>query len=148
MKIILRSDVEGVGRRGDVLDVAAGFARNYLVPKGLAMKATPAAEAQAETTRRTRALRHAADRADAEEVATRLVPTVITIGARTGDGGRLFGSIGAGDIVDAVMAQTGIAIDRKQLRLETPIKELGSHMIMTRLHPEVEFPVTIDIVAE
>ena len=148
MKVILRSDVEGLGRKGEVHDVATGYARNYLVPKGYAMKATAGAEAHAEITRRNSEVRNEADRAGAEEIATKLVPAVITITARTGEGGRLFGSVSSADIVDAVAQQTGIEIDRRQMLLEAPLKELGTHMIMTRLHAEVEFPVTVELVSE
>ncbi|MEZ5166136.1 MAG: 50S ribosomal protein L9 [Acidimicrobiales bacterium] len=110
------------------------------------MKATPGAEAQAESMRRASALRNAASRADAEEVATTLVPTVITIAAKAGDGGRLFGSVGAAEIVAAVEEQTGIVVDRRSLRLDAPLKELGEAMVMCKLHPEVEFPISVEVV--
>ncbi|MDH3707191.1 MAG: 50S ribosomal protein L9 [Acidimicrobiia bacterium] len=147
MKVVLRDDVDGVGRKGDLADVAAGFARNYLLPKGLALKATPGLEAQAEGMRRTRALRSAADRADAEELATRLVPMVITIGARAGDEGKLFGSVTTADVVTALEQQASVEIDRRVLQLDEPIKSLGTHQVMADLHPEVQFPITIEVVA-
>src|SRR5262245_58567034 len=98
MKVILRTDVSDLGKRGDILDVSDGYARNYLVPKGLAMKASAGAESQAASMRRARDLRDAQDRAAAEALATTLVPKVITVEARAGTEGRLFGSVTATDI--------------------------------------------------
>ena len=146
MKVILRQDVDGLGSKGDVCDVAEGHFRNLLHPRGLAMKATKGAEVQAESMRRAASLRNAESRAEAEEVATTLVPTVITITAKAGDGGRLFGSVGAAEIVEAVEAQTGVVIERRSLNLESPLKDLGQTMVMCKLHPEVEFPITVDVV--
>lgn len=148
MKVILRQDVDGLGRKGEICDVADGHFRNMLSPRGLAIKATKGGEAQAEAMRRASAMRNAASRAEAEEVATKLVPAVITIAAKSGDGGRLFGSVGAAEIVEAVEAQTGAVLDRRDLNLDSPLKELGQSMVMCKLHPEVEFPITVDIVDE
>lgn len=148
MKVILRTDVDRLGKRGDVIDVADGFARNYLVPKGMAMKATEGAIAQAAAMRRARDLRDAQDRAAAEEVATTLVPKVITVTARAGAEGRLFGSITSADIATAVEEQTGVVIDRRKVVLAEPIKSVGTHVVPVKLHPEVEFPVTVDVVGD
>jgi large subunit ribosomal protein L9 len=148
MKVILRTDVSELGKRGDVLDVADGYARNYLVPKGLAMKATDGAAAQAASMRRARDLRDAQDRAAAETLATTLVPKVITVTARAGSEGKLFGSVTSADISAAIEAQTNVQIDRRKLVLPEPIKTLGTHVVPAKLHTDVEFPVTIDVVAE
>ena len=113
MKVILRADVNGVGKRGDICDVADGYARNYLVPRGLAMKASNGATSQAAAMRRSRDVKDAADRSAAEEIATKLVPARIALTARAGTEGRLFGSITAADVVEAVAAQTGIELDRR-----------------------------------
>ena len=145
MKVILRSDVSGLGRKGEMLDVADGYFRNYLNPKGLALKATAGAAGQAEAMRRTAALHDAASKADAEEIATRIVPMRISISAKAGDGGRLFGSVGAGDIVKAVEAQAGVVIDRRTLELEHPLKEVGEALVMCKLHSAVQFPITVEI---
>ncbi len=145
MKVILRSDVSGLGRKGEMLDVADGYFRNYLNPKGLALKATAGAAGQAEAMRRTAALHDAASKADAEEVATKLVPMRISISAKAGDGGRLFGSVGVGDIVKAVEDQAGVVIDRRTLELEHPLKEVGEALVMCKLHSEVQFPITVEI---
>jgi large subunit ribosomal protein L9 len=148
MKVILRNDVPELGKRGDIIDVAAGYARNYLVPHGLAMKASPGAEAQAAAMRRARDLRDAQSRAAAEEVATTLVPKVITVSAKAGSEGKLFGSITAADIAEAIQAQTNVELDRKQLRLDEPLKTLGTHAVPVKLHTDVEFPVTVEVVAD
>lgn len=147
MRVILREDVSGLGRKGDICDVAPGHFRNLLAPNGLAMRATKGAEAQAEAMRRASAMKNAASRAEAEEVATSLVPQVITISAKAGAGGRLFGSVTAAEISEAVEEQTGAVIDRRSLQLEHPLKDLGQTMVMCKLHPEVEFPITVAVVA-
>jgi large subunit ribosomal protein L9 len=148
MKVILRTDVSELGKRGDILDVSDGYARNYLVPKGLAMKASPGAAAQAASMRRARDLRDAQDRAAAEALATTLVPQVITLAARAGSEGKLFGSVTSSDISAAIEAQTKVQIDRRKLVLPEPIKTLGTHVVPVKLHADVEFPVTIDVVAQ
>ena len=146
MKVILRSDVENLGHKGDVVDVAAGYASNFLFPRGLALQSSAGAEAQAEKMRKARAIKDAADRAEATEVATRLVPTTITVVARVGAEGRLFGSVGVAEIVDAVATQAKVELGRNQVRLQEPIKEAGTHQVTVKLHPDVEFPVNIEVV--
>ena len=113
MKIVLRDDVENLGRKGDLIEVADGFARNYLVPRGLAMKATKGVVQQAEAMRRNREAREARDREAAQAVADQLAGRRLEVRARAGEGGRLFGSVTAADIVDAVRAQTGVELDRR-----------------------------------
>ena len=147
MKVVLRADVEGLGRKGDVCDVAAGYARNFLVPKGLALKSSPGAAQQAEAMRRSAALRRAADRADAEEIAVRLAPAVLSVSARAAESGHLYGSVGPAEIVSAVEAQVGAVIDAKAVALDTPIKETGAHTVLFRLHDEVEVPVSVEVAA-
>ena len=147
MRVILRSDVPNVGRKGDVLDVSDGFARNFLVPKGLALRATEGALAQAEGMRRARAVKEQRDRDDATEVARRLTPVVIRIPARAGSEGRLFGSVTSADVAEAVQAQTGVTIDRRRLHLDDPIKSLGLHEIALRLHTDVEVRLQVEVVS-
>jgi large subunit ribosomal protein L9 len=146
MRVVLRTDVDGVGKKGDILDVADGFARNYLIPKGRAIKATDGVVAQAAAMRRSRDLKDAKDREGAETVARTLVPLVIKINARAGTEGRLFGSITAQDVVDAVAAQAHVDLDRRKLHLDEPIKSVGTHQIPVRLHADVQFPVTIEVI--
>ncbi len=147
MKVVLRSDVDQVGKKGDIIDVADGYARNFLVPKGLAFRATAGVEAQATAMRRGRDLRDASDRSAAETIAKTLVPRTVTITARAGAEGKLFGSVTTSEIAEAVVAQTGIEIDRRKLHLDEPIKSLGTHLVPAKLHADVEFPITVEIVA-
>lgn len=146
MRVVLHSDVAGVGTKGQVVDVADGHARNLLLPAGLAVKATRGAESQAGSMRRSRAIRDATDRASAEEVAKTLVPATITVAMKAGPEGRLFGSVSAHDVADAIEAQTGITLDQRRLVVDEPIKEVGEFQVTAQLHPEVEFPVRIEVV--
>ena len=148
MKVVLRADVDGLGRKGDICEVAAGYARNYLVPKGLALKSSAGTERQAEAMRRSAAMRRAADRADAEEIAVRLAPAVLTVPARAAETGHLYGSVGPADLVAAVEAQVGAVVDSKAVALEAPIRETGSHTVLFRLHADVEVPVTVEVTAQ
>ncbi len=148
MKIVLRDDVENLGQKGDIVDVADGYARNYLVPRGFAIKADRGAVKQAEAMRRNRSAREQRDRQAAEEVAGRLTGRALSLPARAGEGGRLFGSITAADIALAVQEQFGIEIDRRRLTLDEPLKELGTVNVAVRLHPDVDATLTIDVVAQ
>ncbi|MGI9029602.1 MAG: 50S ribosomal protein L9 [Ilumatobacteraceae bacterium] len=145
MKLIMRSDVDGLGKRGDIVDVSAGYGRNFLLPRGLAFVATAGAVDQAARMRRSRDLRDANDREAAQTVATRLVPKIITIPAKSGQEGRLFGSVTLADVVEAVRDQTGLDLDRRQLDSE-PIKSIGQHTVTAKLHSDVSFPITVDVV--
>ncbi len=144
-KVILREDVANLGKRGDICEVSDGYARNFLLPKGLAMRANDGAIAQAGSMRRARDVRDAQERGEAEAVASKLVPRTITVKAKAGPEGRLFGSVTAADIVEAVEAQTGIVLDRRRLLLAEPIKQIGTHSVAVKLHADVEFPVTVDV---
>jgi len=146
VKVILRSDVNDVGKKGDIVEVADGFARNYLVPKGFALKATNGNIQQAASMRRARDIRDAKDRGAAEEIAQKLVPKVITVKAKAGSEGRLFGSVTSADVATAVEEQTGIELDRRKLHLDEPIKSVGTHHVSTRLHTDVEFVITVEVV--
>ncbi len=145
IKMVLRSNVSGVGRKGDIVEVSAGYARNFLEPRGLAFKATPGAEAQAEGMRRSRVLNDAKDRESAQEIAKILVSQTISISARAGEGGKLFGSIHAAEIVAAIASQTRVELDRHALHIDEPIKTLGEHHVQVRLPGDVQFPVTVDV---
>ena len=147
MKIVLRADVDNLGRKGDLVSVADGYARNYLVPKGLAMAATDGVAKQAEAMRRSRQVRDLREKDGAEATARQLAAKIIEIKARAGEGGRLFGSVTSTDIAEAIEAQTGVHLDRRKLSVE-PIKSLGTHEVPIRLHSEVEVPITIEVVAQ
>jgi large subunit ribosomal protein L9 len=146
MKVILTKDVEDLGNKGQVVNVADGYARNYLVPRSLAVKATDGALRQAEAMRVAREEALIAARQEAEGYAQSLTGTRVVVAARAGDEGKLFGSIGDGDIAAAITKFTGITVDRKIVEIDAPIREIGLHEVMLRPHPEVEFAVTLDVI--
>lgn len=146
MKLILIEDVRDLGVRGEVVDVADGYARNYLVPKGKAVKATDGALAQADAMKQARldAERKAVE--DAQTLANNLTGTRIVVAARSGDEGRLFGSIGDADVVEAIKKFTGVEVERKIVSVPEPIKEIGLHEVTLDPHPDVSFTVTLDVI--
>ena len=146
MQVILRTDIDGLGKRGDIVDVSDGHFRNFLAPKGHALKASRGAIEQAEKMRRSRDQRDQADREAATGIASTLVPQVITVEAKAGAEGKLFGSVTAADIVEAIRAQTDIEIDRRDLEVDA-IKTLGEHTVTASLHSDVSFPVRVEVVA-
>jgi large subunit ribosomal protein L9 len=150
MRVVLRNDLDHVGKRGDIVDVSDGYARNYLLPKGYAIAATAGVTNQANSMRRARDLKDAKDREAAELVARTLVPMVIRIPARAGSGdqAKLFGSITTSDVADAVAEQARITLDRRRLHLDEPIKTLGVHEVPVKLHSDVEFRVTVEVVRQ
>lgn len=146
MKVILTKDVDELGSKGQVVTVADGYARNYLVPRSLAVKATDGALRQAEAVRIAREEALIAARQEAEGYAQSLTGTRVVVAARAGDEGKLFGSIGDGDIAAAITKFTGITVDRRIVEVDAPIREIGLHEVMLRPHPEVEFAVTLDVI--
>ncbi len=147
MKLILTQDVTGLGAPGDVVEVAPGYGRNYLVPQGLAILATRGAEKQIATIRRARDVREVRDLGHAQEIKGQLSGLTVTLPARSGDGGRLFGSITTADVVEAVAKAGGPKLDRRLISLAAPIKALGSHTVTVKVHPEVEATVALNVVA-
>lgn len=149
MKIILRSDINGLGKRGDIVEVTKGHGRNYLLPRGMGINASDGAVAQAASMRRRRDLRDAADRDSAQTVASTLVAKVIEIKAKAaGNEGRLFGSITASDVAKAVLEQTGIPLDRKKLIIPDHIKTVGEYAVIAKLHSDVQFAININVIAK
>lgn len=147
MKVVLHEAVPQLGNRGDIVDVADGYARNYLIPKGVAQKATTGVEAQANAMRKAWQQRNAANREAAEALATSLVTATITIAARASGEGKLFGSVSVHDVVDAIKEQTGVDLERKMVDLGDGIKAVGAHSITVQPHDEVQFPVTVEVTA-
>lgn len=147
MRVLLRDDVQGVGRRGDIVQVAGGFARNFLFPTGRALKATDGMVDQAAAMRRGRDLRDAKDRESAQAQASALAAKTITVTARAGAEGRLFGSVTAQDLAEALEKQTGAVVDRRKIHLEEAIKSVGVHVVPVHLHAEVEAELTVEVVA-
>ena len=148
MEVILREHIDNLGRRGDLVKVADGYARNYLVPRGLAMKATRGVVAQSESMRRSRDAKETRDREASQALAAQLGGQTIEVKARAGEGGKLFGSITASDVADAVLTQTGIELDRRKVVLDEPIRELGDAQVQVRLPAEVVVAVAVLVVAE
>jgi large subunit ribosomal protein L9 len=146
MKIILTQEIRQLGSPGDVVDVADGYARNYLIPRGLAQRATKGAMKQVDTIKRTREVREIRDREKAEELATSLGALKIRVAAKAGDGGRLFGQVTPQAVADAIVKAGGPKVDKRRLHMDGPIKNLGVHNASLRLHPEVEADLSIEVV--
>ncbi len=146
MKVILTKPVESLGDKGDVVEVADGYARNYLVPKKFAVKASAGALKQAESMRlaRIEAVRRSLE--EAQILADSLAGTRVVVAARAGDAGNLFGSIGAVDIAEAIVKFTGIDIDKKIIQIDDPIREIGLHEIALKTHADIEVSVTLDVI--
>ncbi|WP_043614983.1 50S ribosomal protein L9 [Nonomuraea candida] len=147
MKLILTNEVSGLGAPGDVVEVKDGYGRNYLIPRGYAMRWTRGAEKQIETIRKARDAREIRDLGTAKEVAGQLGALRVRLATRAGESGRLFGSITTGDIADAVKAAGGLVLDRRRIEIVNPIKSVGSHRVTVKLHPEVSASVDVEVVA-
>lgn len=147
MRVLLRDDVQGVGRRGDIVEVAGGFARNFLFPTGRALKATDGMVDQAAAMRKARDVRDAKDREAAETLSARLVAKPLTVTARAGSEGRLFGSVTTQDLADALEKQVGAVVDRRKIQLEEPIKTVGLHSVPVHLYEDVHAELTVEVVA-
>jgi large subunit ribosomal protein L9 len=146
MQVILKQDVDKIGQRGDIVDVSRGYVRNFLVPRGLAEVATPAKmeEARRQMIEAEERNRRMAERAS--EIAETLNKSVITIEARTGEDERLFGSVTAANIVSAIEKARGIRLDRRRVRLDEPIRSLGTHQVPIQVHGDIEANVKVIVV--
>ena len=147
MKLILNQDVAGLGAPGDVVEVKDGYGRNYLVPRGYAQRWTKGADKQIATIRRAREVREVRDLGHANEIKGQLAGLKVRLPARSGDGGRLFGSVTTADVVAAVSAAGGPQLDRRLVQVAAPIKALGQHTVTVKVHPEVEATLTVEVVA-
>jgi large subunit ribosomal protein L9 len=148
MKLILTGDVPNLGAPGDIVEVKDGYGRNYLIPRGLGIVATRGAEKQVAAIRRAQKSREIRDLGHAREVATQLGALTVTVKAKAaGDSGRLFGSVTAADVVDAVRAAGGPALDRRAVEVPGQIKTVGTHAVTVRLHPEVTTALDVAVVA-
>lgn len=146
MKLILTKDVPELGHKGDVVEVADGYGRNYLVPKAYAVKATRGALRQAEAMRLAREEAERKALEDAQQLAQALSGSRIVVAARAGDEGKLFGSINANDVAEAIAKFTGVEVDRSIVVVAQPVKEIGLHEVTLQPHPEVDFNVTLDVI--
>jgi large subunit ribosomal protein L9 len=147
MKVILTADLPHIGKVGQVIDVANGYGRNYLIPRGFAILATPGNERSLAQQQKTRLVREAKNKAEAEALATQLQALSLRIAKKTGEGERLYGSVTSMDIADLLKAR-GISLDRRRIVLDTPLKTLGMHKVPIRLHPEVVAEVEVAVTKE
>ena len=145
MKIILTNEVSGLGNAGDVVEVRDGYARNYLVPRGLAMRWTKGGEKDVEQIRRARKIHEIATIEQANEVKAKIEDVQVRLKVRAGNGGRLFGSVTPADIATAVKDAGGPEVDKRRVELGAPVKTLGSHKVSVRLHPEVLASFDIEV---
>ncbi len=147
MKLILTQEVAGLGGPGDVVEVKDGYGRNYLVPRGAAMRWTRGGEKQVSSIKRGREVREVRDMGHAGELKTELERLSLTLPVRAGTGGRLFGAVTGSDIVDAVAKAGGPAVDKRRIEIGQPIKTVGDHQVTVRLHPDVVATLTVQVVA-
>ena len=147
MKIILTNEVPNLGTPGDVVEVKDGYGRNYLLPQGFAIAWTKGAEKQVDTIKRARAGREIRDLGHANEIKGKLEGLKVTLSARAGQGGRLFGSVTATEIVDAVKAAGGPVLDKRKIELSGPIKTTGGYQIQIKLHSDVTAKFNLNVVA-
>jgi large subunit ribosomal protein L9 len=147
MKLILTNEVSGLGAPGDIVEVKDGYGRNYLIPRGYAMRWTRGAERQIESIKKARDAREIRDLGTAKEVASQLANLRVRLTTRAGESGRLFGSVTSGDIAEAVKAAGGPELDRRRIEIVNPIKSTGSHKVTVKLHPEVSASMDVEVVA-
>lgn len=147
MELILREDVAKLGKAGDLVKVKDGFGRNYLLPQGLAYEATPGNKKRIEAESKSRLARQAAERAEASALAARLGAVKLTIARKAGEENRLFGSITAQDVADA-LAEAGHQVDKRKIELEHPIKTLGFHSVPVRVYHDLHADLQLTVVAE
>ena len=147
MKLILTQDVNGLGAPGDVVEVKDGYGRNYLLPRGLATAWTKGGEKQVAQIKRAREVREVRDLDQAAAVKKSLEGLKVTLTARSGDTGRLFGAVTVSDVVDAITAAGGPSVDKRKVTIVSPIKTVGAHKVEVRVHPEALASVTVDVVS-
>ena len=147
MKVLLRDDVQGVGRRGDIVDVKAGYARNFLLPSGAALAASDSMESQAASMRKSRDLRDAQSRQAAEAQRAIIEQARLTISARAAANGRLFGSVTESDLVNALRTATGISLDRHAIHMAEHLKEVGESTATASLFGDVTATLSVEVVA-
>ncbi|HTG48502.1 MAG TPA: 50S ribosomal protein L9 [Actinomycetota bacterium] len=148
MKVILQKSVENLGDPGEVAEVADGYARNYLIPRGMAIKADKGSLKQVDSLKRQHGARLSKQKGEYEAIASKLIAAgPLRIEARAGEEGKLFGSVTASDIAEAVAARSGVMVDRRDVRLEEPIRSVGTHEVSVRLFHEVEPVLTVEVTA-
>jgi large subunit ribosomal protein L9 len=144
-RLILTEDISGLGDKGEVVEVAPGYARNYLIPRKKAVKATPRAIAHIQALKQAKLTEYTRRKSQAEQIATRLVGKMVVIAARASEAGTLYGSVNAKDVVEAVRRDTGFVLESHHVVLDAPIRNIGAFPITIRPHEDVQFPITVDI---
>lgn len=145
MKLILTREVTGLGAPGDIVEVKDGYGRNFLVPQGLALKATKGAEKQIDSIKRSREVREVRDLGHAREIKSQLENLTVTLPTRAGAAGRLFGSVTVADVVAAVKAAGGPVLDKRKVELAAPIKTVGTHQVIVRIHGDISARVALEV---
>jgi large subunit ribosomal protein L9 len=145
MKLILTQEVSGLGAPGDVVDVRDGYARNYLIPRGLATGWTKGGEKQVASIRQARQSREIASHEDAQSLKGRLENAEVALRANAGSAGRLFGAVTPSDVAEAVEDATGAVVDKRKIEIPSPIRTVGEHKVRIRLHPEVLASLQIEV---
>ncbi|MBF9068137.1 50S ribosomal protein L9 [Streptacidiphilus fuscans] len=147
MKIILTNEVSGLGNAGDIVEVKDGYARNYLVPRGFAIRWTKGGQKDVDAIRRARKIHEIQTLEQANEVKAKLEALSVKLAVRAGDAGRLFGSVTPGDVVEAIKAVDGPLVDKRRVEIGSPIKTTGAHQVTVKLHPEVAAAISVNVVA-
>ncbi|RAG81076.1 50S ribosomal protein L9 [Streptacidiphilus pinicola] len=147
MKIILTNEVSGLGTAGDIVEVKDGYARNYLVPRGFAIRWTKGGQKDVDAIRRARKIHEIQTLEQANEVKAKLEGLAVKLAVRAGDSGRLFGSVTPSDVVDAIKAVDGPLVDKRRVEIGSPIKTTGAHQVTVKLHPEVAAAISVNVVA-
>ena len=146
MRLVLKADVAGLGSKGNIVEVATGYGRNYLLPQGLAANATVGMIRQIQEAERVRREARSRELEAAEDIRSHLAETRVVIAARVNDEGQLFGSIGIAEIIDAVKSLSSLVLERGTINLAEPIKTIGYHEVTITLHPEVQCVLTLDVI--
>ncbi|MBB6627979.1 50S ribosomal protein L9 [Nocardioides sp. KIGAM211] len=146
MKLILTQEVTGLGAPGDVVEVKDGYGRNYLVPRGVAIRWSRGAEKTVESIKNARASRAVRDHDHADEIKTKLESAPVNVKVRSGEGGRLFGAVTVAEIAGALADASGEQVDKRTIVVKNPIKSLGSHVVSVKLHDEVSATVALNVV--
>jgi large subunit ribosomal protein L9 len=147
MKIILTNEVSGLGTAGDIVEVKDGYARNYLVPRGFAIRWTKGGQKDVDAIRRARKIHEIQTLEQANEVKGKLEGLAVKLAVRAGDAGRLFGSVTPSDVVDAIKAVDGPLVDKRRVEIGSPIKTTGAHQVTVKLHTDVVAKINVNVVA-
>ena len=148
MKVILQQDVKNIGKKGEIVEVAEGYGRNFLLPRGLAVEASAGNVRKVEHQKQTESNKAARELKEAQKIGAKLKDQDVQVSARVGEGGKLFGSVTTQEIADQIRRQFSVEIDKRKIDLKEPIKSLGTHPVTVKVHPQVHVPVKVKVVGE